>query len=326
MLFTTPNGIVEYITQIIVPVVELVLVIFMVTKGKGLQGLIPLYFVSCIYLLLNFLSMIIFRSGMFFSSIGSSVPRAQWLFGSKNNVSAYIVIFVCVVMTFSIQKRNRLFTWLLIEMGIFSIFFSGELGLKFMGGSSTGIIAIFICVMCYALLVFWEKMPQIFNITNTLIGIGIVNVLLLTGSSIAFINNIVTNVFNKSMTFSGRTSIWATNISHIMKSPLIGFGTEEFQATVYIDGILTTTGYRYNLLLDLALSYGIGSIIILTFTFLCIPNSKKKEMQVLDLGLIGMFVLGTMNQIEISFVLLFPIIMAAIHYSSTENTSNKISW
>jgi len=141
---------------------------------------------------------------------------------------------------------------------------------------------------------------------------------------VPFIKNIVTNVFNKTMTFSGRSKIWATNISHIAESPLIGFGAERFQASVYIDGAWTTTGYRYNLILDLILSYGIVSVVILAFVFLSIPKSSDKEPQMMIIGLIGMFILGTMNQVELSFVMLFPTIMAMTHGTQV-NRADKLS-
>ena len=324
MLLTTPGGILGYISGTLFPVLESMVIIYAATKEKGIEGLRPLYGVSCMYLVLNFTSMLLFRNGMFFSSIGSSVARAQWVFGSKNNVPSYTIIFICIVMIFSLAKKRNYFAWMLVFLGAFAIVFSGETRVEFMGGSSTGIVAAFICIMCYALVIFTKKISSVLNMKTALIGTGAINLLLLTGSSVPFIKNIVTNVFNKTMTFSGRSKIWATNISHIAESPLIGFGAERFQASVYIDGAWTTTGYRYNLILDLILSYGIVSVVILAFVFLSIPKSSDKEPQMMIIGLIGMFILGTMNQVELSFVMLFPTIMAMTHGTQV-NRADKLS-
>lgn len=303
--------------------VELLFFLHISIKEKGINGIMPLYYVCCIYIFINFVSLIAFPAGMFTSAIGSSVARAQWVFGSKNNMPIYIVTFITVIATVNYVKNGKKSLWVYLFMAMFSVMFSGGMGIGFLEGSSTGIIALLICSVAIICLVKFRGLPHVITPINTIIGAAVLNVILLGGHTIGFVNRLLTDLFGKSTSFSGRTNIWLVNINKIASSPIIGYGTNTFKAPVYTEGILTTTTYTYNMLLKYIISYGIVSIILLALLLIAIKGINKTHVQLLNVGLIGIIVIGTMNEVALYDLLLFPIMMAA--FADTKNSTTQVA-
>ncbi len=317
-----------FVLRILFPAFEVLVVINSSVRKNGFHGIKPLYYVCCIYIFLNFVSMLLFPGGMFQSAEGSSIARAQWVLGSKNNIPIYEVIFATIIMAFEAIKKNaapkkRNYSLLFVLMAIYGVLFSGEHYTGFFEGSSTGIMAIVACSMTFLYISKFESLPRIFTVFNTIIGAAVANGFLLGGMTSPFVTMIITEVFQKNITFSGRTTIWQTNLMQVPGSPIFGYGMNTFDAPVYTAGVLTTTTYTYNMFLKYMISYGVVSIILLVIALLCIKHGDTTVIQLLNAGFIGIIIIGTMNEVSLANLLFFPIIMSALS-KEADSAENRI--
>ena len=141
VLIHTPSAMLSYLSDTF-QIVEVVVILFYSIKLYGIKGLMPLYHVSVFYILISFAIMVLYPNGLFISNAASSVERAQWLFGSKNNIGIYIVTFtiIIIIVRTSRSTLSNMFTYFMVLLSFICVSFAGENSVGFMTGSSTGII------------------------------------------------------------------------------------------------------------------------------------------------------------------------------------------
>ena len=76
------------------------------TFDRNPRGLGLLYHLCSFYIYFNFLTLILYPDGIIKSSIGSSVERAQWLLGSKNNIPLYMILFTTIAAYYYYTVRR----------------------------------------------------------------------------------------------------------------------------------------------------------------------------------------------------------------------------
>ncbi|MDD3137587.1 MAG: O-antigen ligase family protein [Lachnospiraceae bacterium] len=310
VMIKEPSAINIYITEII-HVIELI-VVFKITFFKYGEDAIKLpIFVSKMYLAINFISMIFFPKGLFYSNIGSSSIRAQWILGSKNSIPIFILVFNMFIMlnlVITKHKSNGIY----VIISLFSIVYAGANGISFLGGSSAGIVAITIGVLLYIYIFLLEKRKQFIFLSPKIVA-GIIifaNVILLGSTTIPIINDIIVNVFHKSLDFSGRRELWKFAFCNISKSIILGHGASKFGLIRYFDGITPTfTTYVYNMLLRLWLRYGIVSIVLYFFAIFSLNFEKNIKYFTILIGLFTIAIFGLLNEIDLNnmFICIFLI-------------------
>ncbi|HAE45105.1 MAG TPA: hypothetical protein DCG37_05870 [Lachnospiraceae bacterium] len=309
VLFKTPGEFPVYLRRYMIPAVESIFLVRWSLGGRK-TGLRVLYGVTAFYITANFLSIILFREGMFRSTAGSSVERAQWLFGSKNNIPLYMILFITIAVYYYYTVcRTRMF-YVLALMGAFSVLMSGADGLEFLGGSSTGIVAYFAVLMMIAYYLHTSRTGRAaLGVKSVFIVTLIMNLILLTGQSIPGMEDLIVNVFHKNVTFSGRTTIWAANLRAVGEHLLLGHGEKGIMAHVLLKGEWVNTDYTYNFVLKLLMNYGIIGLGLFIWMILKITRGNETGDRLLFSGFIGLLIIGLMNEIEMQWLMLFPIML-----------------
>lgn len=305
-------------------IVEMLIVIAYSINNAGFNGLKPLYVVSVFYIWTSFMVMVLFPHGLYMSSLGSSVVRAQWLFGSKNNIPIYMIIFSTVIMAITLHEENtrtrtkNAIMNISVLLACFESTSASETKVIFMKGSSTGIIVsmVMILILLYINIPKWmlKRKFEFFNIKNVMLAIAVMNIVVLGGANISFIKNFIENYMNKNMTFSGRVYVWANCIPYIMKSPILGHG---YVSRVFWKNGATST---YNIFLGIIQYYGIPSLILLILAALTLKTSKKMSTQIMLMGIFMVAVNGLMSQIDGKYLLFF---MTIIYVTENWNLKNR---
>ncbi len=318
----SPSQTVSFIKDVIFPLVEVYYLARWSFASKNKKGLKSLYAVCTCYIVLDFISILLFPHGIFRSAVGSSVERAQWIFGSKNNAALFLLLFIVFIAFYEyfIYKRwKRL--WLLAAMSFLSIALRGNDGVSLMGGSSTGVIAIAATLLLIEYYVIMKNRELVtVNGNMVLLGITSLYLFVLLGGTLPFIQKIIINIFHKTITYSGRSRIWLTTLKYINKSPWFGHGEVDFFSTVYIDGRLSFTSYTYNAVLKILLNYGLIGMVLIVAYILSVSRSKRIDNEILFSGLIGLLIIGLMNEIPLKFMLILPVIMMC---TEIENSQDK---
>lgn len=308
----TPGQTVTYVLSTYT-IIEMLIVIAYSINTDGFNGLKPLYVVSVFYIWISFAVMVLFPHGLYMSSQGSSIVRAQWLFGSKNNTPIFMIIFSMVIMAITLHEANtrtRIKNTIMnvsVLLACFESTSASETKVIFMKGSSTGIIVsmAMIALLLYVNVPKWlvKNKLEIFNIKNVMIAIAATNIVVLGGANISFIKNFIENYMHKNMTFSGRVYVWDNCIPYIMKSPIVGHG--------YVSKVFWTNGATstYNIFLGILEYYGIPSLILLILAALTLKTSKKMSEQIMLMGILLVAINGLMSQIDAKYLLFFMTIL-----------------
>jgi O-antigen ligase len=129
----------------------------------------------------------------------------------------------------------------------------------------------------------------------------------LIGATIPFIQKIIVNVFHKTVTYSGRMTIWQNTISHVLDNFWTGHGEVDFYSRVYIEHILSNTSYTYNAVLKILLNYGAIGLALLLLFIITIHGLNETKNRILFSGLVGLFFVGLMNELNIVWIIFFPV-------------------
>lgn len=291
------NGIKYIIFPILFSYLSVIYIFEDIEKDKVLLNL---YFPILIWI--NALLMLLYPYGVIQSREGASSLRANWLFGSKNNVVDYLPIVMCFLLLFS-QKRNyaNIKRILTITAYIITSFSTASYRIEFLQGSSTAIMMILIFAVILIqqwidLRMFFSKISFFVIALLDMIISWVIIAVSIVGVHIGIITNIA-NAFGKDITFSFRNFIWEEVLAYFFKNVVCGVGEK-----YYIFGY---TAYTYNFWLEQFFRYGIvGAVLLL----LVIKNIKKSDSEgteelIIKVSIISLFVGGLMD--EISFGNLF---------------------
>ena len=323
VLIHTPSAMLSYLSDTF-QIVEVVVILFYSIKLYGIKGLMPLYHVSVFYILISFAIMVLYPNGLFISNAASSVERAQWLFGSKNNIGIYIVTFTIIIIIIRTSRStlSNMFTYFMVLLSFICVSFAGENSVGFMTGSSTGII------MCALLIItawFSNKRllcsgkRMIISSNRIIIIILVANVILLGGLSISYFNDFVVNVFNKSDSFSGRIYVWKSALNYISVSPITGHGITRI---VFYGSSLTST---YNVFLGLMKSYGIPSAILTIEAIHRLKSSPGRNVQIALIGLLICLMNGLMSQVHFKFIVFYMTLIYLFYELETQESKKSVN-
>ncbi len=294
------------------------------TFDRKKRGFGILYHVCAFYITANFLSLLLFPGGIIRSAAGSAVERAQWLFGSKNNIPLYMILFITIAAYYYYTVRRTRAFYMLVFMVTFSILMSGEESLEFLGGSSTGFVAFLAAVALVAYYLYCEKTQRgSIGVKSIFILILVMNLIILTGQSIPGMKELIVNVFHKTVTFTGRTLIWGANMKAIAQNPVFGHGEESVMAHVRINKEWVHTDYTYNLILKILLNYGAVGLGLFVSLILRITRGHETSDCILFAGFFGIMFIGMMNEVDMQWLLLFPAMLTAFQNSLPPTTAGR---
>ena len=215
-----------------------------------------IYYLIYSALILNVCLQIIFPAGLVSAFTGDN---RIWILSTKNYITIDVILILLLMFYQHTEKCESNMIVDIFVVGILSI----------INRSSTGIIVYLIIVIPVAFVAMNKyvnkSITRLFQ--NIIICIGIVAVIVFMSFVVfqnksLFIFKVLASLFNKDITFSGRTSVWTMAIKYIKDYPLWGQGMDVSFFNMW--GNAKSVYSAHNTLLDIAVRYGIPSAIILT--------------------------------------------------------------
>lgn len=210
-------------------------------------------------LILELLAIFIFKDIGYMN--GSDTIRGIHLSRSTLTIYLNLCIFVYIYYLYFFIKINNRVNKLIVTMLFISIF------LVLLSKSSTGILIISLFIPIF----LWIKTNKRANILFV-ISITFSTLIPLINFNSNVINNLIGEVFNKNLSFSGRRYIWDYAISHFSKKPLFGNGFNSIDSLFkgkVIPIYERVAAHSHNGFLDVFLQNGIiGLILVLIIIFL----------------------------------------------------------
>jgi len=263
-----------------------------------------------VLVLLNLVSMIFFPEGIIqlhrVASEWDDYYVGWWLFGNKNTMILWIYA-LNVLAQISLCRENEhrkiysIDIWMIIATVLTAFFCK----------SSTTIVVI---VLLSIVPIIWEK----FNLWSfvsaihpfmILIGYLIFFIILITSTQFGLFE-MVTNLFDKDVTFTGRTSAWAKSVILIANKPWFGYGVLSSERLRSLLGAFAFVN-AHNTLLQTLIDGGI----VLGIQYLAIIYLLCKKIVGLDI-----------SHIKEKNILLIAIAILTIAISFEAYTENLMFW
>ena len=318
----------QYVGSVFFKIIAMIFLVNNMTNGKEAKtiGGIAHYFTALIWI--NAVLMILFPHGLFMSSVGAVVKRTNWIFGSKNNVTLYAIVVLCVLYIENLRIKC-VFNYITVAIFAIEIACMGPAGVEVLGGSTTAIFVLF--VFCFASLIQNTVVFQLIERKSTLPYIALFSLFLCmliwyislnqSGTINEVLNNVLNN-FGKDTSFSNRDLVWENVLHSIRQHPFVGRGFHPVQFQIGTE----KTASMYSFWGSIAYYYGLIGIIILLVVFsLCerinvdSKNTNSKPRFVLKLGIALLTIFGLMNDMYNWSCLLF--LMELYNHSETLNVN-----
>lgn len=318
----------QYSGSVFFKIIAMIFLVNNMTNGKEEKVIsgIAHYFTTMIWI--NAVLMILFPHGLFMSSVGAVVKRANWMFGSKNNVTLYAIVVLCVLYIENLRVK-RVFNYVTVAIFAIEIACMGPNGVEVLGGSTTALFVL--TVFCVVSFIQNTALFQLVERKTTLLYIALFSLFLCvliwyvslnqSGMINEVLNNVL-NIFGKDTSFNNRDLVWKNVLHSISQHPLVGRGFHPVQFQIGT----AKTASMYGLWGSIAFYYGLIGIIILLAVFsLCerinvdSQNTNSKPRFVLKLGIALLMIFGLMNDMYNWYCLLF--LMELYNHSETLNVN-----
>ena len=230
-------------------------------KDKFLTTLENTFF---IFLLINFITIILFPGGFYLNSSGYS---GNYFLGYDNNLITYIFPALALSFTNTLNKNGKigLKSIFLLIISFCSIIFTW---------SATGVVSMVIIIVLFFAYTINKKDFPIKKYIVVALSLFIGIVFLRFQNIFSFI---IEGWLKKDLTFTGRTYIWDTFISEIKKSILIGHGIVDSKYLIQT----LNAGHAHNYFLQILYQGGLVTFsMFLGFFFSAIKkvqNCKEKK-------------------------------------------------
>ena len=169
--------------------------------------------------ILNFILIVIFPSGI----IQTASTNAIKLLGDDNKMlytllPAFGISFYYILTYYENNKKKVLVITALIYFSSIAYIWA-----------VTGILAFILVFTLYYFDQHSEWARKLFNLRNCIIAIAGIFYLAVFSNSLqeGVFGNFITNVLNKPINFSGRTTLWIQAVDKIFNSPMLGYGFGE---------------------------------------------------------------------------------------------------
>lgn len=277
-----------------------------------------------LYVLLNFLCVLLFPEGMY----QDSLYTLNWLLGYKNTHFGYIILSITLLVINSYKSNRKLNIWIALFCGL------GCVSLFLVDSVMASAILCLYCIMLFLVYIqgaskYVAQVIRYINLKNILILGLLINLLILffqTNSTISGFFAQVLGVFGRDASFSGRVPIWNATIDLICASPIFGYGIIESNEYVRISGILGGT-HAHNYLLNLLVMGGLVCLIEHTYLYVFVTkklqNNDSFNIRVLHI-VIGLYFLSGITNVNFYSVLFNPIFILAYYVFYEEKRRIRI--
>lgn len=265
-------------------------------------------------IMVNGLLSLVYQNGLLTTKNAVKADLSVYFLGIGNQLVIYILAYFSIVAIHCLitgKEKYRLF--LAGLLGLVGVYFSD---------SATGytgcLLYIFLCIG-YALIhwVFPDKDFKINNIKKAtgfiLLSIIVIHILVTVFNIQVYFETFLESFYNKSATFSARTSIWKEAFSYIRKNPLFGKGIVLVDSQIFMKN-LGAKFSAHNIFIEISMIGGIPSLLMFLFivynSFYRCLKIKNSEIRIVVLILLLSFFIMSITEIYsltiITFVLIVP--------------------
>lgn len=281
-----------------------------------------LSWVLCIYIMVNFLSMIIFPEGMVFGKMDfvNGTEEKRFFLGQKNTVikfallSEFAVAMNAVFEDRKLSKVEKILSVLAFLTGI-------------LAGSMVSVLASFIPMVFMIFGTDW--LPDIINPLTAWVMNLVFYVLIIIMRKQKMFAYIIEVILKKNLSFTSRTRLWDAALVLIEKKPLMGYGIEEKADVVLKTGFNNDS--FHNFVLDYLYQGGVVVLVIWTaiMFILYILLKRVKDFRIRKIGNLFTFSYGVVWMSEPftrSRITAFLVFLVAISVISQQEKRLRIKF
>lgn len=181
---------------------------------KALRTMFMVYF---LLLLANFLCVIVYPMGMYNYDQYDAWGRGYWLFGHANATITFAFPAICISILYAYffgKKSSRVLAVILIVVSVAQIFIIQSVT------SMIGLVVFFAVWIC----IKNNLLNRLLKVKRVIL-VGVLACIGIVGFRIQeYFSDFIVNVLNRSVTFTGRTNIWAKSLEIIRNNPIFGIG------------------------------------------------------------------------------------------------------
>lgn len=138
---------------------------------------------------------------------------------------------------------------------------------------STTIVCLFLIVCVWLLMHFNSKSIRFLSRHGFWISTVLI-LILVGGTSIGFVDFIITNVLGESSDLTGRRSIWDMALMFISQRPFLGYGVS---TGINLNAVQTTNASAHNFFLGLLMKSGLAGFLYYAFMIICLHMKNNKR-------------------------------------------------
>ncbi len=255
------------------------------------------------YLVINLFTVLIFPSGIYYSSKETLNPC--YFLGHRNMNFKFLLPGLMMLALYEVSKKGKI--------GLLSLaYYAGMFLNSILVWSASSLVA---CASIPVLLAIFLKMRELRKrggLVSLLVGaLGTLAVPILRLQNL--FSFIIVNILHKDLSLTARTKVWDSAISTISKAPVFGYGVERDDVMLTrFDGKVISA---HNYFLDTAYYGGFVSLILLVISTCLVDkglrNGSKWASAVIATCLAAAFVLGIAEPYGTGLALLVVIYAAA---------------
>ena len=264
-------------------VVLLAILEFMLMK-KTVYVMDRLRLIISILVILDLMSFVFFPEGLYQIQTvwneWTTTDTAQWIFGNKNNRVYWYIMYMFLTGFHHLRCRTINSKIMCIVSMVISI--TGIV----LSTSSTAMVAVLVAELGMLNIILFLKNRNKIN-TSIILLVWLVGECLLVFGVTFFLAPIVENVFQKDLTFTGRTTIWANIMVYITQKPVWGWGNINGSVSASLLNNLSFTS-AHNQILNTLWQGGLTMFSLLMLLF---ANVSKRMKSVNNKQFVNMTVL-----------------------------------
>lgn len=255
-----------------------------------------------IYIILNFLTLIVFSDGLTKTSLGSEI----WFLGIANQFGYFLIPAISIIMLNSWFKYNKItvLTWLYSCIALLSVMIVW---------SATAIVSLIIVIIISYILQS-KNIGKLINFNLLLMVYGVFWFVLVKFNSITIFQKVIVDLLEKDLTLSYRTEIWQSVFEELPKSIYYGFGiNSEVRA-----GIVTDFA-AHNMILQILLDSGIIGLFLFISCLFYVGNKKSRfksyyGTNLLLVSVFGILIGGLAESYRINYLFLLLTLIYNVKY------------
>lgn len=233
---------------------------FLIANNKSKKMLNSICIITGLYCIINFISVLMN------SNIGSTTVQDRMYFlGYDNSMANILIMSAFIFILTSYLKFDKIkFEYILAILMIF--------GTCFMVRSATAKVGVVMVILFLLLMYKKNKLTKIFNYNSYLIITVILFLFIVVFRNQDYFKEIIINILQRDLTFSGRTEIWDASIEQIKHNPFFGIGVSKMEDRNTTLGIY----HAHSTFLNIVLEGGIIYLAVYVLKLILLGKNLKK--------------------------------------------------